>query len=156
MFPHFHVWYGEYKVLVTINGGIVKGEMPQRALKMVFDWLELHKIELLDDWDLAQKGGILNKIEPLKYSKVMFIEVSEAIYLSEYKIQLIFNNGESKIVDLSAELNSKVFEPLKDKSFFQSFVIKYNTIEWSNGADFAPEFLLELGKKQEAINKICA
>ena len=86
----------------------------------------------------------------------MFLEVSDAKYLGDYKISLIFNNGESKIVDLSAELNGKVFEPLIDKSFFQSFIIKYNTIEWSNGADFAPEFLLELGKKQEAINKICA
>jgi hypothetical protein len=35
--PHFHVWYGEYKAMVTILDGIVKGEMPQRALKMVFD-----------------------------------------------------------------------------------------------------------------------
>jgi hypothetical protein len=34
------------KALVTINDGIVKGEMPQRALKMIFDWLILHRIEL--------------------------------------------------------------------------------------------------------------
>lgn len=87
----------------------------------------------------------------------MFLEISDAKYLGDYKISLIFNTGESKIVDLSEELNGKVFEPLKDKSYFQSFMIKYNTVEWSNGADFAPEFLLELGKKQEeSINKICA
>jgi len=36
---HFHVWYGEYKAMKTINDGIVKGEMPQSALKMIFDWL---------------------------------------------------------------------------------------------------------------------
>ena len=76
----------------------------------------------------------------------MFIEVLDAKYLGDYKINLIFNTGESKIVDLSGELNGKVFEPLKDKAYFQSFMIKYNTIEWSNGADFAPEFLLELGE----------
>jgi len=64
--PHFHVWYGEYKALITINDGTIKGEMPQRALKMIFEWLELHKTELMDDWELAQKGGILRKIEPLK------------------------------------------------------------------------------------------
>ena len=64
--PHFHVWYGEFKALVTIEEGIVKGEMPKRALKMIFDWLELHKEELMEDWDLAQKGEKLNKIEPLK------------------------------------------------------------------------------------------
>jgi hypothetical protein len=40
--------------------------MPQRALKMIFDWLELHCDELLEDWELAQKGDPLKKIEPLK------------------------------------------------------------------------------------------
>jgi len=64
--PHFHVWYGDFKALVTIEEGICKGEMPKRALKMIFDWLELHKEELMEDWDLAQKGEKLNKIEPLK------------------------------------------------------------------------------------------
>jgi hypothetical protein len=64
--PHFHVWYGEYKITVTINDGIVTGEMPKRALKMVFEWLELHKSELLEEWDKAQKGMPLSYIEPLK------------------------------------------------------------------------------------------
>ncbi|MCF8373236.1 MAG: DUF4160 domain-containing protein [Bacteroidales bacterium] len=64
--PHFHVWYGEYKAIVTIHDGIVKGEMPQRALKMIFEWLEYHRDELLVDWELAQKGDKLNKIDPLK------------------------------------------------------------------------------------------
>jgi len=63
--PHFHVWYGEYKVMVTIQDGVVSGEMPQRALKMVFDWLEIHREELMKDWTLAQIGDPLNKIEPL-------------------------------------------------------------------------------------------
>jgi len=63
---HFHVWYGEFKAIVTINDGIVKGEMPQRALKMIFDWLDLHRDERLIDWYLAQKGEALRKIEPLK------------------------------------------------------------------------------------------
>ena len=64
--PHFHVWYGDYKAIVTIEEGIVKGEMPQRALKMIFDWLEAHKEELMQNWNLAQEGEELFKIEPLK------------------------------------------------------------------------------------------
>ena len=65
-FPaHFHVWYGEYKAIITIKDGIVKGEMPQRALKMVFEWMEQNREELMIDWDLAQKGEPLNKINPL-------------------------------------------------------------------------------------------
>jgi len=64
--PHFHVRYGDYKVTVTIENGIVTGEMPQRALKMIFDWLDIHREELMDDWELSQKGEKLNRIEPLK------------------------------------------------------------------------------------------
>ena len=75
----------------------------------------------------------------------MFLEVSSAKYLSDYKISLLFNNGESKTVDLSDKLIGKVFKPLKYKVYFQSFVIKFNTIEWSNGADFAPEYLYDIG-----------
>ena len=76
----------------------------------------------------------------------MFLEVSNAKYLGDYRLSLVFNNGETRIVDLSDKLNGKVFEPLKDKEYFQTFTIKYNTIEWSNGADFAPEYLFEIGK----------
>lgn len=89
----------------------------------------------------------------------MILNVTYAEYKGEYKVFLTFNNGESVITDIEETIfneNRNIFEPLKDKSYFQSFVIKYNTIEWSNGADFAPEFLLELGKKQEATNKKCA
>jgi hypothetical protein len=40
--------------------------MPQRALKMIFEWLEIHRQELLLDWEKAQQGEALDKIEPLK------------------------------------------------------------------------------------------
>jgi hypothetical protein len=63
--PHFHVWYGDYKIIVNINDGLVIGQMPKRALRMIFDWLDLHKDELLEDWNLAQKGDPLIYIEPL-------------------------------------------------------------------------------------------
>ena len=74
-----------------------------------------------------------------------FIEVIEAKYIDGYRIKLLFNNGETKIVDLSKSLNGTIFSPLKDIEFFKKFTIKINTIEWENGADFAPEYLYEIG-----------
>ncbi|MBW1615832.1 MAG: DUF2442 domain-containing protein [Deltaproteobacteria bacterium] len=44
-------------------------------------------------------------------------------------------------MDLSSELYGKIFEPIEDKSFFKSFKLAGHTLSWSNGADFAPEFL---------------
>ena len=75
----------------------------------------------------------------------MFIEVKKAEYLDGYKIKLLFNNGETKVVDLGSSLNGIVFEPLKNLDYFKNFAIKFNTIEWENGADFAPEYLYEIG-----------
>ncbi|MBR1668669.1 MAG: DUF2442 domain-containing protein [Bacteroidaceae bacterium] len=75
----------------------------------------------------------------------MFLEVVKAEYLNGYKVKLLFNNGETKIVDLSQSLNGSVFAPLKDLDYFKKFSIKFNTIEWENGADFAPEYLFEIG-----------
>lgn len=64
--PHFHVVYGDYKAIININDEIVEGFMPKRALKLVFEWMDLHKPELLANWELAQNGELPKKIEPLK------------------------------------------------------------------------------------------
>ena len=76
----------------------------------------------------------------------MFLEITNANYLSEYKILLNFNSRDTKIVDLKNELTGSIFEPLKDVNYFKDFSIKYNTIEWNNGADFAPEYLYQIGR----------
>ena len=75
----------------------------------------------------------------------MFIEVVKAEYVEGYKLLLLFNNGERRMVDLSNSLKGTVFAPLRDISYFKNFSIKFNTIEWENGADFAPEYLYEIG-----------
>jgi len=73
------------------------------------------------------------------------LEVKQANYMQDYQIQLLFNNGETKIVNLQNYIDGEIFEPLKEKEYFRNFKINFNTIEWSNGADFAPEFLFEIG-----------
>ncbi len=73
----------------------------------------------------------------------MFLEIVKAEYLDGYKLRLYFNNGEVHVVDLYSSLVGEVFAPLKDIEYFKHFTIKFNTIEWENGADFAPEYLYE-------------
>lgn len=83
----------------------------------------------------------------------MLLEVKEAEYIRDYIINLKFNNGDEIYVDLKTTLlNEKrnIFKPLLDKNYFKDFSIKLNTICWKNEADFAPEFLYELGMQQEA------
>lgn len=64
--PHFHAEYGEYKVTVEINTGVVKGRFPRRALKALLEWYELHRDDLLEDWELAEQHQPLNRIPPLE------------------------------------------------------------------------------------------
>lgn len=64
--PHFHVVYGDLRAIININDEIVEGFMPKRALKLVFEWMDLHKPELLENWKLTQNGELPKKIEPLK------------------------------------------------------------------------------------------
>ena len=48
-------------------------------------------------------------------------------------------------MDLRDELYGEMFEPLKDRAFFQQFSVhpEFHTLTWPNGADIAPEFLYE-------------
>jgi hypothetical protein len=81
----------------------------------------------------------------------MFLEITQASYINDYKLLLKFSSGAEMIVDLENELNGSVFTALKDKSNFRKFSIVFNTIEWENGADFAPEYLYELALSQHKI-----
>ncbi len=80
----------------------------------------------------------------------MILHTIEVKYLGDYRLFLVFNNGESGQVDLRQELWGEMFEPLKYKAQFatvyQHPVMK--TVAWANGADLAPEFLLDLLHEQ--------
>jgi hypothetical protein len=78
----------------------------------------------------------------------MFIHVEKLEYLEAYKLRLTFNNQVTQDIDLSTEIYGEIFEPLKDIEYFQQVFLnpETKTIEWPNGADFAPEFLYELGQ----------
>ena len=82
------------------------------------------------------------------------IKVTEAKYIEGYKIKFVFNDGKSKIIDFTDNLWGDVFEPLRDISLFKRFKLNPFTIEWENGADFAPEFLYDFGEVGEDATSV--
>ncbi len=82
------------------------------------------------------------------------LQVNQVKYLNDYRVWLSFDNGESGEIDLLVELWGEMFEPLKDKKLFATVRLNdtLKTITWQNGADFAPEFLLELIKNNANHN----
>ena len=71
-----------------------------------------------------------------------FLEVTKANYVGGHKIHLWFNNDVDKVVNFENLLQGEAFAPLRDENYFKNFHIAYNTIEWDNGVDFAPEYLI--------------
>ena len=63
---HFHAFYGDYHVNVTIETNVVSGDFQKRALSHVLEWLDLHRAELLEDWELAKQRQPLKKVTPLE------------------------------------------------------------------------------------------
>lgn len=71
------------------------------------------------------------------------LHVISVKYIDDYYLQLSFDDGTRGNINLYKHLVGSVFEPLKDKNLFARVILdeELQTIVWSNGADFAPEFL---------------
>ena len=78
----------------------------------------------------------------------MILHVIDATYLDGHRVHLRFSNGNEGEVDLSESLDGTIFEPLRKTGFFSQFAMVGHMLSWQNGADFAPEFLLELMSRQ--------
>ena len=63
--PHFHAIYQEYSASFSIDGELLKGEMPRKQTRLITAWAELHKEELLANWELAINEEPLYRIDPL-------------------------------------------------------------------------------------------
>ncbi len=75
----------------------------------------------------------------------MFFNVTNAVYKGDYRIEIIFANGKSGIVDFDGySSKGEIFQNFQDIEFFKKFTIEYGTLCWDNGdIDIAPETLYE-------------
>jgi hypothetical protein len=64
--PHFHAKFAEFEASFSIAGDLLEGNMPANKTKLIVAWAELHKDELMANWELAQKNEPLYKIDPLR------------------------------------------------------------------------------------------
>lgn len=84
----------------------------------------------------------------------MILHTTEVMPLSNYRLFLRFNTGQSGEVNLADELDGEVFGALRDPALFATAAQQpvMRTVAWANGADLAPEFLLELLQGQGEQN----
>lgn len=77
--------------------------------------------------------------------------VIRATYEDDFRIHVTFSDDVQGSVDFQGWLEGPIFEPLKDRSYFQRFFIDGGTVAWPNGADVAPETLYEAVKLAGAV-----
>lgn len=64
--PHIHAKYAEFEASISIDmGEVLAGQLPRKQLRLVQAWIELHRDELMADWELAVIGENPYKITPL-------------------------------------------------------------------------------------------
>ncbi|MFH1022408.1 MAG: DUF4160 domain-containing protein [Planctomycetota bacterium] len=65
--PHIHVRYQNDETVIAIpEGDVLEGTLPPGKMRLVLAWIEIHKDDLLADWQLALSGQTPFKIEPLR------------------------------------------------------------------------------------------
>lgn len=61
--PHIHAIYNSNVAVIDIQTlKVIEGKLPIRALKLIKEWILLHKSEIKEMWETQQ----FRKIEPLK------------------------------------------------------------------------------------------
>jgi len=65
--PHIHARYQGEKASFSIETGeILDGSLPNRQTRLVQAWIEIHRDDLLADWELAASGQAVLPIDPLR------------------------------------------------------------------------------------------
>ena len=69
--------------------------------------------------------------------------VTDFTIIGDYKLQITFNDGATRVINFQPVLYGEVFGPLQDLMLFNQATLDLNarTIVWPTGADFDPETL---------------
>jgi hypothetical protein len=65
--PHFHAKYAGHRAAFSIPElQIIEGGLPRRAISLVLEWAFLHRDDLMDNWNRADRHEDLQTIKPLE------------------------------------------------------------------------------------------
>ena len=73
----------------------------------------------------------------------MIVHVTAVSVVAPHSLELGFDDGTRRRVNLRRMLYGPIFEPLRDPAYFALARLDPDsrTVSWPNGADFAPDFL---------------
>ena len=64
---HFHAYYQDHVAIYSVEPlELIGGGIPKRQQRFVEAWAELHREDLVADWNLLQQGRRPRPIKPLE------------------------------------------------------------------------------------------
>lgn len=87
----------------------------------------------------------------------MIVHVTRVQVVGPYSLELEFDNGVHKRINLRRELYGEIFKPLRDPACFAQAYLDPDsrTVTWPNGADLAPDFLLQMEPEETLAEPAC-
>lgn len=64
--PHVHAEYQNNEAVISLSGEVLEGSLPNKKLRMVMVWMDIHAEELEANWKLLHSSGEAFKIDPLR------------------------------------------------------------------------------------------
>ena len=80
----------------------------------------------------------------------MYPSVKNVTVTNDYKLNIVFDNGEKGILDMKPYLDFGVFKKIKEPMLFKNVRVSFDTIEWSAGVDLDPEFVYSKCKEKKS------
>jgi hypothetical protein len=74
---------------------------------------------------------------------IMNPRVQKVKPLDDFKLFIVFENGEERFFDVKPYLNKGIFTELRALNKFNSAHVAEGTVQWENEADFCPDTLFE-------------
>lgn len=71
----------------------------------------------------------------------MYPRVKKVKAEDDFRLRLTFNNGKTKIFNMTPYLNFGIFSELKNKTYFKKVKPFHGSIIWPHGQDICPDTL---------------
>lgn len=68
-------------------------------------------------------------------------KVSAVTPLEQFRLLLVFDNGEQRVFDVKPYLDRGIFSELRDISYFGQVRVFMDSIIWPHGQDFDPDHM---------------
>jgi hypothetical protein len=71
----------------------------------------------------------------------MLPAVTEVSPRPDHEIGVVFENGDTGVLDMKPYLDFGVFRRIRDEEEFRKVRVSFDTVEWACGVDLDPEFV---------------